>query len=220
MRAMSSAGKYRGVSAADRQRARRGRLLEAALDVMASDQWRTVTVDQISAAAGLNKRYFYESFPDLDTLASAVVDDVAAEVRDATLAAFAEAVGLPLEQQAFASVNAVVRALVRDPRRARVLLKGVAASPSVDSHRTVAMKQLTRILLDHARLIHGVELEHDPLAQVAPAFVVGGTAQAVLAFLDGSATISLEELVSELTLLWLITGNGAAEVARARLPKT
>lgn len=220
MRAMSSAGKYRGVSAADRQRARRGRLLEAALDVMASDQWRTVTVDQISAAAGLNKRYFYESFPDLDTLASAVVDDVAAEVRDATLAAFAEAVGLPLEQQAFASVNTVVRALVRDPRRARVLLKGVAASPSVDRHRTVAMKQLTRILLDHARLIHGVELEHDPLAQVAPAFVVGGTAQAVLAFLDGSATISLEELVSELTLLWLITGNGAAEVARARLPKT
>jgi len=217
---MSSAGKYRGVSAADRQRARRGRLLEAALDVMASDQWRTVTVDQISAAAGLNKRYFYESFPDLDTLASAVVDDVAAEVRDATLAAFAEAVGLPLEQQAFASVNTVVRALVRDPRRARVLLKGVAASPSVDRHRTVAMKQLTRILLDHARLIHGVELEHDPLAQVAPAFVVGGTAQAVLAFLDGSATISLEELVSELTLLWLITGNGAAEVARARLPKT
>lgn len=55
------------------------------------------------------------------------------------------------------------------------------------------------------------------MAQIAPAFVVGGTAEAILAYLDGSARITVDQLVTELTTLWLVTGNGAAQVARARL---
>lgn len=218
MNAMATAGKYRGVSAADRQRERRGRLLEAALEIMAAEQWRTATVDQVCAEAGLNKRYFYESFADLDALAAAVVDDIAAGVGQATLAAFAGALAEPLERQALLSVGAVVTELVRDPRRARVLLGGVAATPAVNAHRAAVMKGLTQILIAHARMIHGVELESDPLAQVAPAFVVGGTAEAILAFVDGTATVTREQLINELTTLWLVVGDGATAVARARLP--
>lgn len=208
---------YGGVSAADRKMERRRRLTDAALDVMAADEWRSATVEQLCSAAGLNKRYFYEGFADLDELASAVVDDIADEVRRATLAAFAAAADRPLEEQARASVEAVVRTLVRDPRRARVLLGGVAATPSLRRHRKRMMGRLTAVLVESARLVHGVELEPDPLAQITPAFVVGGTAEAVLAFLDGTAKLTLEELVAELTTLWLLTGNGAAQVARHRL---
>ena len=32
-----------------------------------------------------------------------------------------------------------------------------------------------------------------------------------------AARITLDQLVTELTTLWLVTGNGAAQVARARL---
>lgn len=212
-----SQGKYRGVSAADRQRERRGRLIDAALEIMAADQWRTATVDKVVRAAGLNKRYFYESFTDLDALAAAVVDDIAADVGEATMAAFAGAIAEPLERQALLSVGALVRVLVRDPRRARVLLGGVAATPAMQARRTAVMNGLTQILIAHARLIHGVELESDPLAQIAPAYVMGGTAEAILAFVNGSAAVTVDELVNELTTLWLITGNGASGVARARL---
>ncbi len=213
----ASEGKYRGLSAAERRRERRGRLVGAALEIMALDQWRTATVDQVCAAAGLNKRYFYESFSDLDGLASAVVDDIAADVGTATLEAFARAIGEPLERQALLSVSALVRELVRDPRRARVLLGGVAATPAVAAHRATVMNGLTQILIAQARLIHGVELESDPLAQVAPAFVVGGTAEAILSFVNGTATITLDQLINELTALWLIVGDGASAVARARV---
>lgn len=208
---------YGGVSAADRKLERRARLTDAALDVMAADEWRSVTVEQICASAGLNKRYFYQEFADLDTLASAVVDDIADEVREATLAAFATVVDQPLERQALASVDALVRVLVRDPRRARVLLGGVAATPSLRRHREKVLAGLTLVLIRQARSIHGVELEPDPLAQIAPAFLVGGTAEAILTYLDGAARITLEQLVTGLTELWLITGNGAADTARARL---
>jgi hypothetical protein len=113
----------------------------------------------------------------------------------------------------------VVRTLVEDPRRARVLLGGVATSPAVHQHRGAVLVGLTAILVGHARTVHDLELERDPLAHVAPAFIIGGTADAILAYVDGRVDVSLEQLIDSLTELWLISGNGAAEVARNRLSR-
>jgi AcrR family transcriptional regulator len=176
-----------------------------------------MTVDKLCAAAGLNKRYFYESFTDLDAVAAAAVDDIAAQVSVATVTALTSVLDEPLERQAAVAVDALVRTLVEDPRRARVLLGGVAISPALHQHREAVMRGLTEVLIGHARIVHGVELEKDPLAEIAPAFVVGGTADAILAFIEGRARVSIEQLVDGLVTLWLITGNGAADVARARI---
>lgn len=208
---------YGGQSADARRQERRGRLIEAALDAAADNAWRTMTVDRLCAAAGLNKRYFYESFADLDTVAAAAVDDTAVQVSTATLAALGTALDEPLERQAWTVVDALVRTLVADPRRARVLLGGVTISPALHQHRDAVMRGLTEVLIGHARSIHGVELESDPLAQIAPAFVIGGTADAILAFIEGRADVSVEQLVDGLVTLWLITGNGAADIARGRI---
>ncbi len=190
------------------------------MDVMTRNEWRSVTVEKLCTAANLNKRYFYESFTDLDAVAAAVVDDIADGVRSATVAAADAAAQEPLEIQAMASVSAAVRALVDDPRRAHVLLGGVAASPELDAHRTTVMHRLTDVLIDHGRTVHGVELETDPLAKVAPAFIVGGTADAILEFVNGGVHLSVEDFIAQLATLWLITGNGAAQVARARTTAT
>jgi AcrR family transcriptional regulator len=212
----SSQRSYGGVSGADRQQQRRSRLLDAALEVMGRDEWRTVTVERLCSDAGLNKRYFYESFTDVDAVAGAVIDDIAASVRDATLEAVAAAHAEPLETQAVSSVRAAVHNLVDDPRRAKVLLGGVAATPAVHEHRVTVMTKLTAVLIGHARTVHEVELEHDPLALVTPAFIVGGTAEAILAFVNGTIDVSVDHLVAQLATLWLVTGNGAAAIARAR----
>jgi AcrR family transcriptional regulator len=188
------------------------------MDAMARNEWRSATVGGLCTAAGLNKRYFYESFPDLDALSAAVIDDVAENVRAATVHAADAATQEPLEAQAFAAVAAAVHALVDDPRRARILLGGVSASPESHAHRATVMSGLTEVLIDNGRSVHGVELESDPLARVAPAFIVGGTADAVLAFVDGRVDLPVDEFIAQLATLWLITGNGAAHVARARTP--
>lgn len=111
-------------------------------------------------------------------MAGAVIDDIAASVRDATLEAVAATHAEPPETQAVSSVRAAVHSLVDDPRRAKVLLGGVAATPAVHEHRVTVMTGLTAVLIGHARTVHEVELEHDPLALVTPAFIVGGTAEA------------------------------------------
>ncbi|MGE2714576.1 TetR/AcrR family transcriptional regulator [Mycolicibacterium litorale] len=207
---------YGGQTAESRRTQRRAQLVEAAIEAIAAGDWRTTTVDRLCTGAGLNKRYFYESFAALDEVATAAVDVIADEVRAATIAALAGASAESLDVQARAVVAAVVHTLVDDPRRGRILLGGVASSPVLHDHRDTVMRGLTAVLVGHARTIHGVELEKDPLAKVAPAFIVGGTADAILAFLDGRVDIVLDDLVDGLTTLWLITGNGAAEVARHR----
>lgn len=188
--------------------------------MLGGNEWRTVTVDKLCAAAGLNKRYFYESFDNLDAVAAAAVDDIAANVRTATLAALAANASEPLEQQALATARAVVTTLLEDPRRAQVLLGGVATSPALHQHRATVIRRLTGVLVSHARSVHGVALEKDPLAQVGPAFMIGGTADAILQYINGRVRVSVEELAQSLATLWVVTGNGAVEVARTRLNDT
>ncbi|MGC4992470.1 TetR/AcrR family transcriptional regulator [Nocardia salmonicida] len=219
---VSSAGKrsYGGESAPERVRRRRSQLIDAALTAMAENRWRSATVAGICAEAQLNKRYFYESFVDLDTVASEVIDEVAMEVGQAAVAAYVDSIELPLADQARAAVDAVVGALGTDPRKALVLLGGVADSPTAHARRADAMKGLTAILIGHARSVHGVELENDSLAASAPAFVIGGTAQAILSWADGTAPIDRSSLVEDIASLWLAVGESAVGIARSRLEAT
>jgi AcrR family transcriptional regulator len=210
---------YGGVGADERIRARRSQLIDAALGIMATDQWRAATVAKVCEAAGLNKRYFYESFTDLDSLAAAVVEDTARRVAESAVTAFDSSADQPLRDRAFRSIDAAVRTLVDDPRRARVLFDAVSASPAVLAHRVVVVQGLSYVLIGHAREIHDVELERDTLARVAPAFLVGGTAEAILGWLNGNVDITLEQLIDDLTTLWIITGDGAADHARRRLDR-
>jgi len=65
---------FRGVSAADRRDDRRSRLVEAAYDIAGTEGADALGVGRVCQAAGLTKRYFYESFGSLAELESAVVD--------------------------------------------------------------------------------------------------------------------------------------------------
>lgn len=210
---------YGGLSADERKSHRRDRLIDVALTAMAANDWRSATVAGVCAEAGLNKRYFYESFADLDQLASAAIDQVADEVGGAALAAFASSGGLSLEEQARASISAIVHVMADDPRKAQVLFGAAAGPAEVQRHRTRVIQSLTQILVDHARIIHGVELAADSLARTAPPFVVGGTAETLLAWTTGALDAPLESVIDDLTALWLITGNGAARHARQRLSR-
>ncbi len=133
---------YGGQSADVRRRQRRERLLESAMDVMTRNEWRSVTVEKLCAAANLNKRYFYESFTDLDAVAAAVVDDIAGRRAQRHGGRGGRGRAEPLEIQAMASVSAAGAGHSSTIRvAARVLLgecRGVARArcPPHDGHRT------------------------------------------------------------------------------------
>ncbi len=119
---------FKGVSADDRRNDRRNRLVQAAFEIAGSDGAGALGVGRVCLAAGLTKRYFYESFASLAQLESAVVDHAIA-VMSERVDPFrpAEPGGPPR-----AWLEAFVGALVDDRCLARVLLTethGGALSP-------------------------------------------------------------------------------------------
>jgi AcrR family transcriptional regulator len=65
---------FKGVSAADRRIDRRERLVRAGFEIAGTEGADALGVGRVCLAAGLTKRYFYESFSSLAELQSAVVD--------------------------------------------------------------------------------------------------------------------------------------------------
>jgi AcrR family transcriptional regulator len=68
--------RYRGLTAAERHAQRRGRLLDVGLEVFGTSGYASSSVRSISAAAGLNSRYFHESFSSKEELLRVVYERI------------------------------------------------------------------------------------------------------------------------------------------------
>lgn len=209
---------YHGESAESRIQARRRQLLDAAFARMAVGGWKQVTIDNLCREAKLNKRYFYESFPDLDTLAGALVDDLATQLINLGMQTVAEATSAGLATDALARrvLGAVIGFLVDEPLRARVLFTEVANSPRAVAHRQAAAQAFAQTLSNYGHQHHEARGATDPIAPLAASMLIGGTIDAVLNWLDGKIPMSREQFIEDVAALWVITGDGAAERARSR----
>jgi len=119
---------FKGVSADDRRLDRRNRLVRAAFEIAGTEGAGGLGVGRVCFAAGLTKRYFYESFASLADLQSAVVDHAIAVMSERVDPFRPAGPGEPPR----AWLQAFVRALVDDECLARVLLAethGGALSP-------------------------------------------------------------------------------------------
>ena len=216
----STARPYQGESAENRVKVRRRQLLDTAYALMAAEGWRQVTIDHLCREAKLNKRYFYESFPDLDALAGALVDDLSTQLIDVAMRAAGEAAAarLPTDALARQVLGKVIGFLVDDPNRARVLFTEVANSPRAVAHRQAAVQAFAQTLSAYGHLHHDAQGATDPIAPLAAAMLIGGTIDALLNWLDGRIPMSREQFIDDVAALWVMAGDGAAARARARTP--
>jgi AcrR family transcriptional regulator len=132
------------VPAGERRARRRAALLAAGLELLGTQGWGATTVRKVCAEAGLNDRYFYESFPDRDTLLLAIIDDQVAQGTDVILTAAREA---PRDPQARtrAVVTAILDFLTGDPRRAHILTHAFPASPLLQRRRIEIIRAMAAI---------------------------------------------------------------------------
>lgn len=214
----STARPYQGESAENRIKARRRQLLDTAFALMTAGGWRGLTIDNLCREAKLNKRYFYESFADLDALAGALVDDLANQLISIGLQSAGEALAasLPTEALARKVLGAVVGFLVDEPQRARVLFTEIASSAQAIAHRQDAVQAFARTLATYGHQHHDAQGATDPIAPLAASLLIGGTVDAVLNWLDGKIPMSREQFIDDLAALWVIAGDGAAARAKAR----
>jgi AcrR family transcriptional regulator len=109
---------FKGISADDRRIDRRNRVVEAAYEIAGTEGASALGVGRVCQAAGLTKRYFYESFASLTELESAVVDHAIAVMSERVDPFRPTGPSGPPQRW----LAAFVGALVDDQRLARVLL--------------------------------------------------------------------------------------------------
>ncbi len=208
-------GRYGGVDAAQRIATRRGRLVEAALDLLGTDGWPATTVRGICARAHLTPRYFYESFEDLDAILLAVFDEIAAEGARAVLAAV-DAAPSNARAKSRAAIGAFIELLTDDPRKARVLFIEAMGSEALAGRRFATVRMFARLVAEQARAFYGVPAETDPLVELTALMLAGGLAEALLAWLDGTLRLTREQLIEDCTELFVANGEAAVRLVNGR----
>ncbi len=202
---------YRGIPAAERQAARREQLLDAAYDLLGSDGWQATGVRAVCRHAGLTSRYFYENFPDLDSLLIAVFDDVVSDLVEVVLEAVRSAPD-DAHAKARAAIGDFVRHVTRDPRRARIVFSEALGSAALARRRFETLHLFAHMIAEQGRAFYGLT-GNDRLADTTAYLLAGGLAELLLAWRDGTIDSTLEQLIDDCTELFVATGEAAVVMA-------
>ncbi|MCW2839982.1 MAG: TetR family transcriptional regulator [Aeromicrobium sp.] len=192
------AGTYRGMTAEQRAADRRARLVEATLEVWGRDGGPTVTMTRICAEAGLTERYFYESFDGLDAALTAVMDDIAAQIAAESVAALAAAQGGPADRVR-AGIGAFVTILTDDPRKGRVAIVESVSIDALRPHRAELLRQFAELAAHEARELYGDQAWSEPEGRLAATMFIGGVAELVTAWIEGTVQASPDDIVDAAT---------------------
>jgi AcrR family transcriptional regulator len=211
----AATGRYGGVEASERIAVRRAALIEAALQLLGTEGWSATTVRAVCAQANLTPRYFYESFKDLDELLLAVFDDIAADAAADVLSAVDTAPD-DTKAKAHAAIAAFVVFITDDPRRARVLFIEAMGAEPLARRRFATVRMFAGLVAQQARSFYRLSDEPDPLVELTALMLAGGLAESLLAWLDGTLTLTREQLIELCTDLFVATGEAAVKFAARR----
>ena len=188
---------YAGVGAADRLAARRDRLLEAGLDLLAGTaDPPDLTVRGICRNAGLATRYFYESFADKDQFIVAVFDWVVARLAASTQTAAASA---PPAEQTRAVMTTIVRTIEADPRVGRLMFNTRLSNATVMRKRLESTALFAMLSGRHVETV--LQRRASERIKAGAQFVVGGVSQTISSWLAGEVRHNADELVAQLTAI-------------------
>lgn len=197
---------FRGVSAAERVRQRRDALLDAGLSALAEGAEASVTIDEVSARAGLSKRYFYENFRTRNDLFTALGERLAEQVTGAARTALANPSADQLSRVREAVIS-VVSVLISDPRNARLFVYMMGGEQVRDSKLkdTVGRTEhaFAAMLIDAIASESEVSAKERTRLDMAALIVIVGAAQAVSDWVDGRIELSRDELLDEIVRLVL-----------------
>jgi len=200
---------YGGVSASERTAARRTRLVEAALDIVGAEGTGAITVTGLCRRAGLNERYFYESFRDRNEVLVAASDLLADTLATRMLEALAHAEESP-RARARAALGAAVDVLADDPRMGR-LFQESASSPPLARRRQELAGSFVELLLSQALATLRLErtADVDSWGSFVATHLFGGVLETIGAWLRGELKVTREQLVDHNVEMFLAAGTVA-----------
>ncbi|MCA2209051.1 MULTISPECIES: TetR/AcrR family transcriptional regulator [Nocardia] len=168
--------RYRGAAPGQRQQERRARLIEAATEAFGTEGYRNTTVTTICAAAGVGKRYFYESFSDSEDLLLEVYREIAARMIESIHAGISTA-DTDVTTQVRVALAAYFQLIHDDPRVPRIaFFEILGVSPAVDR----AYRDVLDALVDICLALLTPHVDHDAHPAVSVRTVLLGLVGAIV----------------------------------------
>lgn len=193
-------GRYGGKSAEQRQAERRGRFLDAALQLFGDTPgYRATTVAALSEAAGLSTRQFYEEFRSLEDVLAALHLQVNDWAEEAVLIALKSAEGLPLAERSTAIFHAYAANVTVDPRRIRItFVEIIGVSARLEEQRLARRARWINLICAEARAAaqRGEAARRD--YRIAAAAFIGSVNGLLHDWSAGWVDATLDEVVEEL----------------------
>src|SRR5689334_6120715 len=189
---MTSPTRWAGVPLTDRRTERRALLVDAGFRLFGEQGEAGVSVRSVCRESGLNTRYFYESFSDVNDLLGAVYDRVSGELAERLEAAIGAADD-SVAARMRAGIAAVLGFSSADPRRGRVLFTEARANPVLAARRAQSQELLREgVLAEGGRVNAG----SDPVAAaVGAAIFTGAMAELAQQWLAGNLGDDLDAVV-------------------------
>lgn len=188
---------YGGKSGEQRRAERRARLIDAALELFGTQGYQATSMRGLLRTAGLQDRYFAESFASMEELLAAVHD----EVHEAEFAAAVGAMdpAAPPTKRLRQLIDAIVRGLEDDPRVGRVkILEVFGAGPLVEEHRQRGLRAYAAVVGEALPPLRAdSDFDRDVLAM---ALVVGMNGL-FMEWLTMSLNLSRDQIVEHAMLL-------------------
>jgi AcrR family transcriptional regulator len=185
----------------------RRRLIEAVPLAVYEKSFASVTVEDISAHAGVSRRTFYENFRDAEDCFVASYQQHTQELM--TVIGGAAAAGQDWVQRARFGLQALLRYLAERPELAHMaVIEVLAAGPAALSERDQAVVQLTSLIGDE---VHAANPDSPPdlLLEV----IAGAILQLIYAWVLVGDSEQLEALLPTIMYMVLVASHGPAEAA-------
>jgi AcrR family transcriptional regulator len=208
--------RYRGISASERRAKRREQFLAAGLELFGTQGYSRTSIRAVSAAAGLNSRYFYESFPSREDLLYHVYRGIMTEL--AAQAAVAVLAAEGIEGKARAGLRVGWTMLTEDRRKGRIVaFEVVGVSERLEHLRRQFRHQLADVTSQGAfsAAPRGIKLRLDPILTARS--LMGGVVEVLADWINGDVDASVDEVVEHFTALF--TAAAYASIAPPDPPR-
>lgn len=207
---------HRGLTADQRREQRRQRLIEASLDAIAEHGVGNLRVRAISARAGLNDRYFYESFPGCHELLIATFEDQFTRALAGIMAVVADS-SHDLKPRARAVIEFAFAFIDEDPRRSALLIE-LQTAEALAGRRREVIDVLTRVMVGQVHALLGETAGTDDNVMMTALTVISGLLELIAQWYRHQIDVSRAQLIEFMVALVVTTTDIAGALERRLAP--
>jgi len=197
-------GRYWGQTLDERRTRRRQQLIDAAIDLIAEQGVGSLKVRAVCVRAGLNDRYFYESFADCDALLVAAFENEFAQGLATLLGAVMQSPAQP-RPRTRAVIEAAFTFIESEPRRPKLLIE-LQTAEALKTHRRQLIHTLAQVAVGQARELLGEQVTDDPNVRLAAVTVLSGLLELGTMWFQGEIDADRDQLI-EFMIAMILTSS-------------